>query len=280
MRGAVVDPVVLVLLLLLGGLAVSRIHRRLGTVLLLGGIATLYLLAIPPVAERLLRLAERPLMEMEIEREPGTTAAPAAIVVLGAGVYRQAPEYEGDTVDALSLERIRYAARVHRRTGLPILVTGAGPGDSSVAGSMRRALSEDFGVPVRWVEEQARTTHENATRSAAMLRAEGIAAVYLVTHAMHMPRAQQSFVRAGLAVVPAPTVFSGTGSESLLRRVIPRTTTLVRSFYALHELIGRIWYRFAEAGARAAVPRPAPAVPQQAAGCSCQRPDAGEGCSR
>lgn len=283
MRSAVADPVVLVLLLLLGGLGVGRIRRRLGAALLLGGIATLYLLALPPVAERLLQRAERPLAVA------GAVAAPQAIVILGAGVYQRAPEYGGETVDALSLERIRYGARLHRRTGLPILVTGAGPGTTSVAGAMGRALAEDFGVPVRWVDERARTTHENATRSAAILRAEGLETVYLVTHAAHMPRAQQSFARAGLAVVPAPTVVTVPGSDSLLRRLIPRTTTLVRSFYALHELTGRLWYHLAygEAGARAAVPPRAPGTTGsgwtadggRGAG-GCQRPDPCAACSR
>lgn len=256
MRGALVDPVVLVLLLLLAGLAVGRIRRRLGIVLVLGGIAMLYLLAAPLPSEPLRRLAEWPAAETAARAAapPLTQASqtPQAIVVLGAGIYKEAPEYGGDSVDALSLERIRYGARLHRQTGLPVLVTGAGPGTRSVAQSMRRALTEDFGVPVRWVEEWARTTHENATRSAAMLRAEGIETIYLVTHAAHLPRARQSFARAGLAVVPAPTVFTASGSESVLRRLIPRTTTLVRSHYALHELVGRLWYRFAHSAPPAA----------------------------
>lgn len=148
-------------------------------------------------------------------------------------------------MDALTLERIRYGARLQRRTGLPILVTGGRPRDfaQSIAESMQQALVEDFGVPVRWVEGQARTTHENAERSAAVLRAEGIDTIYLVTHAVHMRRAQEAFERAGLTVVPAATVFSSSDPEVSLRELVPRTTTLVLSSYALHELIGRLWYR-------------------------------------
>lgn len=241
MRRIIADPVVLVLLLLLAGLGLTLLRRRLGRALLISGVAVLYLLATPFVSARLLRLAEAPL-----EISPSALAqSPQAIVILSAGAYRWAPEYEGDTVDALTLERIRYGARLQRRTGLPILVTGGRPHDfaQSIAESMQQALVEDFGVPVRWVEGQARTTHENAERSAAVLRAEGIDTIYLVTHAVHMRRAQEAFERAGLTVVPAATVFSSSDTEVSLRELVPRTTTLVRSSYALHELIGRLWYR-------------------------------------
>jgi uncharacterized SAM-binding protein YcdF (DUF218 family) len=241
MRTAVADPVVLVLLLLLGGVGLGLFRRRLGGVLLGAGIAALYLLATPLVSERLLRLAEAPQM-------PPAFLVPQAIVVLGAGGYEGAPEYRGDTVDATSLERIRYGARLRRQTGLPILVTGAGRA-TPVAESMRRALVEDFGVPVRWVETDARTTHENAEKSAAMLRAEGIDTIYLVTHAAHMRRARESFERAGLAVVPAATLFTvpDSASRSLLRELVPRATALARSSHALREFVGRLWYRLAYA---------------------------------
>src|SRR5512134_1756809 len=247
MRSLAADPVVLVLLLLLGGLGLTMLRRRLGIALLISGVAALYLLATPFAGTRLLRLAEPPVDVSPLARSP------QAIVVLSAGVYRRAPEYEGDTVDALTLERIRYGARLHRRTGLPILVTGGRFRNATqpVAESMRRALVEDFGVPVRWVEGQARTTHENAERSAAVLRAEGIDTIYLVTHAVHMRRAQEAFERAGLTVVPAATVFTPIDPDVSLCALVPRTTTLVRSSYALHELIGRLWYRLAHADAGA-----------------------------
>lgn len=243
MRPIVADPVVLVLLLLLAGLGLTLLRRRLGSALLISGAVALYLLATPFVSARLLRLAEAPLEVSAIAR------APQAIVILSAGAYRRAPEYEGDTVDALTLERIRYGARLQRRTGLPILVTGGRPRGfaQSIAESMRQALIEDFGVPVRWVEGYARTTHENAERSAALLRAEGIDTIYLVTHAVHMRRAQAAFERARLTVVPAATVFTSSDPDVSLHELVPRTTTLVRSSYALHELIGRLWYRLAYA---------------------------------
>ncbi len=168
-----------------------------------------------------------------------------AIVVLSAGTNFEAPEYGGETVDALGLERIRYAARLARMTGLPVLASGGASraNHPSVAALMAQALEQDFGVAPRWLEERSTDTHQNAEFSAGILRAAGVERIYLVTHAWHMPRAQAAFVRAGLAVTPAPTGY--TDAPSLRLGLVPSTTALRHSYYALHELAGRLWYRLA-----------------------------------
>ena len=55
---------------------------------------------------------------------PRSGAHAKAVVILGGGVRRNAPEYGGDTLATLTLERVRYGARVARLTGLPVLVSG------------------------------------------------------------------------------------------------------------------------------------------------------------
>lgn len=133
-----------------------------------------------------------------------------AIVVLGAGRYLQAPEYDGDTAAVGSLERVRYAAKLYRETGLPILVSGGRPGDigtRSEAEIMQDILEQEFHVPVRWVEPDSEDTQQNAERSAALLRAEGVTCIYLVTHGFHIDRAAAEFHRQGLEVVPMATGF-------------------------------------------------------------------------
>jgi uncharacterized SAM-binding protein YcdF (DUF218 family) len=66
-------------------------------------------------------------------------------------------------------------------------------------------------VPVRWVEPMSRTTHENAVRTAAMLKREGIDRIVLVTHVFDTRRAIAEFEAQGLSVVAAATGGSGTG---------------------------------------------------------------------
>lgn len=170
-----------------------------------------------------------------------------AIVVLGASSVERAPEYGGaDIADPVALVRLQYGAHLQHATGLPLLVTGgllsSQPGAVPAAVTMARVLRDDFRTPVRWVEPQARDTAQNAMFSARMLNAAGVRRVLLVTHAMHMPRAHEAFVRAGIEVVDAPTAFSSRGPFALMQ-LLPSANGLYRSFYATHEWVGLLWYR-------------------------------------
>ena len=106
-------------------------------------------------------------------------------------------------------------------------------------------MTTDFRVPVRWVEDASRNTYENAQFSAAILRRANIRTSYLVTHGWHMPRARKAFEGTGLNVVPVPAGFPRMGSGIVPSDLIPGTRALAKSAYALHELIGGLWYSIA-----------------------------------
>jgi len=164
----------------------------------------------------------------------------------GSETPRQAtysPETDGATVGAMTLERMRYAARLARATGLPLLVTGGvlDPDYRPVARSMEDVFTHDFGLAPRWVEDRSADTGENAARSAAMLRADGVEAVVLVTHAWHMPRARAAFLRRGLRVTPAPCCFRAPAALEL-SALVPSGKALRESYWGLHEWLGRAWY--------------------------------------
>ena len=77
-----------------------------------------------------------------------------------------------------------------------MLVTGGAVfGGTPEALLMREALKNEFGVDVRWAEDASRTTRENAQRSAALLRAEGVTRVVLVAHGFDMRRAIPEFAQ-------------------------------------------------------------------------------------
>ena len=143
----------------------------------------------------------------------------------------------------LTLQRLRAGAALSRATHLPILVTGGpiNPGEPPVAVLMARSLKDDFGIAARWVEPSARDTWENTNLAAAMLHADGIGSVYVVTHAWHMRRALNGFVPTGLAVIAAPLP-----PDPVPRLVpgafVPRVSAWLRSYFALHEWIGGAWY--------------------------------------
>jgi uncharacterized SAM-binding protein YcdF (DUF218 family) len=243
MRGLVADPIFLVLVIGAVGTLMTLRNRIAGCALVGSAFLLLYALSTPLLSKQLLAMAQLPsgaLSDPHAEYEE-----PGAIVVLSAGRHRSAPEYGGDIVDGLGLERLRYAAHEARKTGLPVLVSGGRDRDDEVplADLMKQVLEEDMQVPVRWVEDRSRNTFENALFSARMLRSENIGSVILVTHAFHMRRAAEAFERVGIHVVPAATVFTLTGTPFELRDLVPQVSSLQSSAYALHELIGLVAYR-------------------------------------
>lgn len=227
------------LLLLLAGLLLLRRRPRLGKGLVGVGFGSLVLLAEPFVSAALL-------IALQVD-EPLPAQGPLppadAIVILGGDLDPGAPEYGGSTVGALSLLRVRYGARLAKRTELPVLVTG-GPieaGERTVARLMAEALRE-LGVRARWREARAGDTRQNARFSAAILAEEGVRRVLLVTHAWHMPRARAAFEAAGLEVVAAPTAPRIWPRADRLDAYLPSARSLQESRWALHEWLGRAWY--------------------------------------
>jgi uncharacterized SAM-binding protein YcdF (DUF218 family) len=219
------------LLVALLGLVLLRARPRLGAALAWTGTLALLLLSTPAVAVWLLRPFDLP------QFDPARAAEAQAIVILGGGM-RSAREYGGDTLGRLTLERVRYGAKVARETGLPVLVTGGRPpwSDRSEAQAMREALVDEYGVPVRWVEARARNTHENARFSASLVRASGVHTVVLVAHTFDMPRARAEFADAGLATIPAATGLA-VPEEIDARYFMPSAGALQASYYALYEAL-------------------------------------------
>jgi uncharacterized SAM-binding protein YcdF (DUF218 family) len=229
-------------LLLIAGLGLWLWGKRpfVARVLLTLSFALLWLLSTPYIAESLLQ-------SLEGEHYVSDTKKPLAeaIVVLGGNSYFHAPEYDGkDTVNEGTLVRLRFAAKLHRETGRPILVTGGKPlGNSlSEAQQMKHVLEQEFKVPVRWVEGDSDNTLQNAQLSYKVLKSENIQRIYLVTHAWHMPRAVQVFQGAGFQVIPAPTAYT-TRFQTDLLAFIPTVYALRDSRIYLHELIGMLWYQ-------------------------------------
>ena len=184
--------------------------RLIGRILLILDFAALAFLSLPHTGRLLLTPLESSSQAVPITPPDKADGGIQAIVVLGGGRYADAPEYGGDTVGVQTLERLRYAAALHRRTKLPVLVSGGSPFDEETteAQLMRRVLEKDFGIEVKWVEDQSDNTIENAQRTKLMLTGAGIKRAYLVTHAWHMPRARWAFVNAGVDIVPAPMGFT------------------------------------------------------------------------
>lgn len=236
------------MLLGLLGVLLLRWQRRLGIHLLVAGALLTYGLSIPLTANLLNRSIQSyaPLDEQALREQ-----RPGAIVVLAGGLDRHAPEYGSSTVHLRTLGRVRYAARLARRTGLPVLAVGgytrrqeAGLPEADL---MQAILEQEYGIAPVWTENTSQNTRQNAQRSAALLKARGIDTIVLVTNAAHMPRAVESFQRAGLNVIPAPTLFFPTQPEGHdPASWVPSAAAMHQVYYAAHEWLGRFWYRWQE----------------------------------
>lgn len=206
------------LLLAAFGVLVATRRRALGLTLALAGIVVAWALSTNAVAQL---LASRMLQGVQPVSAQDLQKA-EAIVVLGGGVLPQAPEYGVAQPGAHTLARIRYGAWLAKRTGKPLGFAGgigwaaAGTATESEGAVARRVLQEEYGLPLRWLDDQSRDTLENAARMAALLRPAGVRRIALVTDATHMERAAVAFRAQGLEVLPAPTLFPAASSRPVL----------------------------------------------------------------
>ena len=240
----VLPPGLLLLLLFTGWLFVKRL---LGRMLILIAFLGFYLLSTPALLSSLASHAETIAAPDQSELQ---ASGAEAILVLLAGVRRINPELGGaSALSALSLERIDYGLALHRRTGLPILLSGGSVrGDSRPLAELGADwLQERAGVKVLAIDSDSRDTWENARNSAETLRRHGIGRVLLVTHAFHMPRAMLSAKAAQIDVIAAPFAFHHLPAElappTRLTDWLPQPGILGRNYLMLHEILGMAWYR-------------------------------------
>lgn len=213
------------------------------------GVMQLTLLSLPAIAEKLMNGLIRqnpPSAELWLKHP-----LPDAIVVLGAGRNQEAEEYGGSMSASTEMERLHYAAYLHRKTGIPILISGgnAGHKPKSEAEYMRDVMQEEFGVPVRWVETASHTTWENAAFTDRILSADGVKSAWVVTQSWHMPRALLAFKDKQVQYLPASVTFASSNYwQHQWMRWIPQSTALNRSNIALHEWFGLPWYKWRTKG--------------------------------
>lgn len=226
--------------LLLPACAGAVLHRRrAGRLLLALSLTGLVVFALPAVSMTLLQS-----LESGLPLTPPANDPPAAIVVLSADeegrLIDGQPHYD---IGTLTLERERAAAALARASGLPVLLSGGRgkPDSPPLAELMARSMREDFGITAKWLETASKNTWQNAAFSAAILSANHVDSVYVVTNAWHMRRALIAFRHAGLHATAAPVQI-----DAPLRwegdDFIPGSKPWEFSYLALHEWVGCLWY--------------------------------------
>lgn len=200
-------PVPLLVTVILGAGLLGR-RPRIGWCLVVGSAILVWLSCSTQVADRLqlaLGLKARPLAAERLQDIADALALDpdlrqrTAVLVLGGGRESFAPEYQAASLSDTSLQRLRHGLWVGRSTGAAVGFSGGsgwaqqGAQAEAEADIAARIAAQEFGLALRWVENQSRDTRENAHQALAMLRADGVMHVLLVTHGWHMRRALRAF---------------------------------------------------------------------------------------
>lgn len=147
-----------------------------------------------------------------------------------------------------TLGRLRYGVHLAQHLESPLLVSGGQRPQQGLGHNEAQAMADiarhDFAFASRiFTEDRSQTTWENALYSVPLVHRHGFKRVFLVTSAVHMPRAREAFARFGLDTVAAPTLFLPQRPNPLqLRQWLPSMNAANALRALLHEWLGRAWY--------------------------------------
>lgn len=204
---------------------------------IVGVSALLWILSIEPTSRALLRRLEAPFVE--VQPVPANTQA---IVVLGGGTVMPFGETSG-RLTSRPIARTLRAFLLHRKTGLPVVYSGATVFGRGRPEAERGAeLLAELGVEEAdiLVEPNSRNTWENA---AFVRDAFGFERLLLVTSAFHMRRSIHSFTEQGMQVVPVATDFLADDAPFNLQSFLPDHHELYKTTIAMREYVGMLYYQ-------------------------------------
>ena len=239
----ILPPGIFVLLLGLIGLRLARNRNEGHGFVLLLLAAALWALSTVPFSDRLMADLEKGLT---IPADPKE----GAIVLLGGGVASGASDPSGiGAPTGEMMTRLVTAARLQKRTGLSLIVSGGRPFENLApeAPVIRRFLI-DLAIPAGRiaVDDQSRDTRENAAFTRRLMDRLAIRKAVLVTSAFHMRRARFLFEHEGIEVVPYPSSFrTWQGRRYIWVDYLPTASGLHETALALKEYLGLGWYRLA-----------------------------------
>ena len=203
--------------------------------------ALIWILSISPAADLLIQGLEADLtVPSDIQGD--------VILMLGGSVHDRSPDYTGRGAPGEgTMERMVTALRLHRRLGIPIVVSGGKvyATGGAIAEITKRFLV-DLGVKPQAVilEDRSRDTYENALFCRNICRRYGFTRPILVTSGYHMKRALLCFKKVGLNVTPMPCgLITWPGKFYGWQNWLPSSASLRTVALAGHEWIGLVYTR-------------------------------------
>ena len=164
--------------------------------------------------------------------------------MLSGGTRRKASDAgDFDALNTASLQRTLAAARLAKRIdGAELVITGGGRRGIAQS-TLMASIAQDLGVPAGAIrtETASTTTWENATGVRGLQPALP-SRIWLVTSAIHMPRALLAFHAAGFDACAYPADFRYTPPDSPAD-ALPSGGAIGNADAVLHELVGEIVYR-------------------------------------
>jgi len=189
------------------------------------------------------------LLMRPLEVEAGDYGKPSELAQKGV---RYVVVLGGETVTGDSSPADRWRCTIPRvmegvrlRNGIPgsilILSGGSSPGSQSQAEAMA-ALPRQLGVPKQFLilETRAWDTMDEANLFARVVSKGPFA---LVTSAIHMPRSMELFRNLGLNPIGCPCEFRTKRWPAVERWFLPDADGLLDSQEAIHEYLGRLWFK-------------------------------------
>ena len=147
-----------------------------------------------------------------------------------------------------TLGRCLHAAELYDQGKPCLVVLCGGKVDPSTAGPTFAAAMCDFMVQQGvarsdlLLEDQSRTTYENAVETARLLRGRGIEKIVLVTSATHMQRAERCFRSQGFDVRASGCRYRATQFRWSLSQFLPDAGSARDVEDVAHEWLGLFWY--------------------------------------
>ncbi len=211
-------------------------HEKRAAIALISIAALLYILSISIVGDLLIK-------PLEGRYHPPANIKGDVIVMLGGGSVAGTPDIDGvGSLTGSSANRLLAAARIYKKTGLPIIISGGKLYSESASDAIvaKRKLI-GLGIPADKVitEDKSRNTWENAYYTLEILKARHFKRPVLVTSAFHMWRSVIDFKKFGISVEPYPTDYMSDVNSSLhLNSFAPYFGELTKSTIAIREYIG------------------------------------------
>jgi uncharacterized SAM-binding protein YcdF (DUF218 family) len=242
----IASPINLLLLIALIGVLLCFGRRaRFGRGLALTAI--LILLAAASLPLGMLLIAP---LEDRFPLPPQDLAPPEGIIVLGGAINDRVSQARQETVFDEGGERLTEAVVLAKRyPQARVVYTGGSasftPGALSTEALQARKLMSQMGIaPERvTIEDQSRTTDENARFTAALVHPQASQRWIVATSAFHMPRAMGVFEKAGFQPIAYPVAFRTQGRWREDLRLTFDPVRNLRTFeIAVHEWIGLVAY--------------------------------------